>query len=231
MTLNRNLKHIQELITSSEIQFHRKPGSVLLLAASKEQSASIITQAFELGVTNFGENYFQEAQAKIKLLKHLPITWHFIGPVQSNKTKGIATDFDWVHTIDRLKIANLLNEYRSNQMKLLNVCLQINLVGEKTKSGIAVEQASELAMMVSQLPHLCLRGLMTIPPPQNNPEEQYELLMQLTRLMHTINKDRGLTMDTLSMGMTDDLIPAIKAGSTIVRIGRALFGERKGKII
>ncbi|MDP3269829.1 MAG: YggS family pyridoxal phosphate-dependent enzyme [Legionella sp.] len=231
MTLNRNLKHIQELITSSEIQFHRKPGSVLLLAASKEQSASIITQAFESGVTHFGENYFQEAQAKIKLLKHLAITWHFIGPVQSNKTKGIATDFDWVHTIDRLKIANLLNEHRTNQIKPLNVCLQINLVGEKTKSGIAVEQASELAFAVSQLPHLCLRGLMTIPPPQNNPEEQYELLMQLTRLMHTINTDRGLSMDTLSMGMTDDLIPAIKAGSTIVRIGRALFGERKGNIL
>lgn len=164
-------------------------------------------------------------------LKDLPICWHFIGPIQSNKTKGIAKYFNWVHSIDRNKTAKLLNQFRSEQLPPLNVCLQINLAGETTKSGIPPEHAIDLALEVKQLPNLQLRGLMTIPPQQNNMQTQYDLFLKLNQLKESINKTLHLKMDTLSMGMSDDLVPAIKAGSTIVRIGRAIFGERKGKLL
>ena len=226
MTLSYNLNQIQQLITQTELSCKRRPGSVLLLAVSKQQSAQAIKEVFQLGVKNFGENYFQEAQEKIIELKELDLCWHFIGPIQSNKTKGIATNFNWVHSINRIKIAQLLNEYRSTKLPPLNVCLQISLIEEQNKSGIPCEQAADLAFAVSQLPNLKLRGLMTIPPPQINQQEQYNTLIQLNQLMHTLNQQLGLDMDTLSMGMSDDLIPAIKAGSTIVRVGRAIFGER-----
>lgn len=226
MSLEQNLNHVRQLIAQAELISNRKPDSVLLLAVSKKQNIETITKAFQLGATHFGENYYQEALNKISALKDLPISWHFIGPIQSNKTKGIATHFSWVHSINRIIIARQLNEYRPVNLPPLNVCLQVNLVAEETKSGILPEQALELALAISQLPHLKLRGLMTIPPPQKNPEEQYDLLLQLNHLMHSINQESGLKMDTLSMGMSDDLIPAIKAGSTIVRIGRAIFGER-----
>ena len=228
MGLEQRLHQVRQLISQTEYACNRKPGSVLLLAISKNQGIDAIREAFHLGVTDFGENYYQEALHKINALESLPICWHFTGPIQSNKTKGIATHFSWVHSINRLKIAVLLNEHRLPHLPPLNVCLQINLVAEETKSGIPPEQATELALAVSQLPHIHLKGLMTIPPPQKNPEEQYNLLLQLNHLMYSINQDLGLAMDTLSMGMSDDLIPAIKAGSTIVRIGRAIFGERKG---
>lgn len=226
MSLSQNLEKVRQLITQAEETNHRKPNSVVLLAVSKNQSVDFISQAFRLGVLNFGENYYQEALNKINTLKDLPICWHFIGPIQSNKTKGIATHFHWVHSINRIIIARLLNEYRPAHLPPLNVCLQINLVNEETKSGIMPEQAIELAQAISKLPNLKLKGLMTIPPPQKDPIDQYQLLMQLNLLMHSINEQTGLKMDTLSMGMSDDLIPAIKAGSTIVRIGRAIFGER-----
>lgn len=229
MNIGTNIATMKQLITQTELAAHREPGSVLLLAVSKQQSADSITRAFEQGQTHFGENYYQEALEKITQLKQLPICWHYIGPIQSNKTKGIAQHFDWVHSVNRIKIAELLNEYRPNELAPLNVCLQVNLIDEPSKSGIAVEQACELAHAVSQLPKLKLKGLMTIPPPQKNTQEQYELFLQLKQLMHEINKISGLKMDTLSMGMSDDLVPAIQAGSTIVRIGRAIFGERQGK--
>jgi pyridoxal phosphate enzyme (YggS family) len=231
MTLSHNVNQIRHLIAEVEKTSARIPNDVLLLAVSKQQSAKAIAEVFQLGINNFGENYFQEAQAKIAQLKELPICWHFIGPIQSNKTKGIATSFSWVHSVNRLKIAALLNEHRQADLAPLNVCIQINLIDEDTKSGIPPEEAAALAVAVNKLPHLKLRGLMTIPPPQNNPQEQYDLFMQLNHLMHSLNKEYGLKMDTLSMGMSDDLIPAIKAGSTIIRIGRAIFGERKGKLI
>jgi pyridoxal phosphate enzyme (YggS family) len=199
-----------------------------LLAVSKQQSIAMISEAYKAGITDFAENYFQEAEEKITRLKDLSICWHFIGPVQSNKTKGIASLFSWVHSIDRIKIARLLSEHRPLNLPPINVCLQINLCAEQTKAGVASEQATDLAFAVSQLPHVTLKGLMTIPPPPTNEEEQYQLFLRLNHLMHSINQELNLNMDTLSMGMSDDLIPAIKAGSTIVRIGRALFGERKG---
>ena len=226
MNLQSNLNQIQQLIKQAALESGRNENEVLLLAVSKQQSAKSIAQLFELGVKNFGENYFQEAHEKINALKELPICWHFIGPIQSNKAKNIARDFNWVHSINRLKIAQILNEHRPSNLPPLNVCLQVNLVPEETKSGISPEDVIELALSVSQLPHLKLRGLMTIPPPEHNPQKQYELFMQMALLLKSLNIQLGLNMDTLSMGMSDDLVPAIKAGATIVRIGRAIFGER-----
>ncbi|STY28772.1 pyridoxal-5'-phosphate dependent enzyme family [Legionella wadsworthii] len=227
MNLYQNLNDIKQLILQTELECNRKPGSTLLLAVSKQQSVESITQLFHLGVTDFGESYFQEAHQKINALRDLPIQWHFIGPIQSNKTKGIASEFSWVHSVNRFKIAQKLSEHRSYEMTPLNICLQINLVEEETKSGIPPHQASKLAAAVSQLPNLRLRGLMTIPPPIRGIESQYQLFNQLKQLMNSVNLELGLKMDTLSMGMSDDLIPAIKAGATIVRIGRGLFGERQ----
>lgn len=228
MNLSERIKAINQEICQTEISENRTPGSVSLLAVSKQQGIESIREAFNNGIKDFGENYFQEAEAKITQLKQLPICWHFIGPIQSNKTKGIASLFDWVHSIDRIKVAKLLNEFRPPEHPPLNVCLQINLAGEQTKSGVTREEAPNLAFAVSQLPHLNLRGLMTIPPPIRNPQEQYQLFHELNLLMQSINKEFDLKMDTLSMGMSDDLVPAIKAGATIVRIGRAIFGERRG---
>ncbi|MCW8444262.1 YggS family pyridoxal phosphate-dependent enzyme [Fluoribacter gormanii] len=227
MNFYQNLNQIKQLIAQTELECDRNPGSILLLAVSKQQSIEAIRELFHLGVTHFGESYFQEAQQKINALKNMPICWHFIGPIQSNKTKGIANSFSWVHSISRFKIAQYLNEYRPIELGPINVCLQISLVEEKTKSGIPPEHAAELALAISELPHLKLRGLMTIPPPQHDMRTQYELFMQLNQLMHSLNQELGLNMDTLSMGMSDDLVPAIKAGATIVRVGRALFGERQ----
>jgi PLP dependent protein len=226
MTLSERFTQINHLIKQTTLENNRLPSDVLLLAVSKQQSPEVITQAFELGLRDFGENYFQEAFKKITALKNLPLIWHFIGPIQSNKTQGIATNFTWVHSVDRLKIAEKLNEYRPSHLSPLNVCLQINLVGEKTKSGIAPEEAPELALAMNQLPHLKLRGLMSIPPPEKDPQKQYELFIKLTHLQEAMNQKLGLEMDTLSMGMTDDLVPAIQAGATIIRVGRAIFGER-----
>ncbi|MDR3503325.1 MAG: YggS family pyridoxal phosphate-dependent enzyme [Legionella sp.] len=227
MNLQHNLNQIQQLIRQAELENGRNANEVLLLAVSKQQSAESIAKLFELGVRNFGENYFQEAQEKINALKDLPICWHFIGPIQSNKAKNIARDFNWVHSINRLKIAQLLSEHRPSDLPPLKVCLQVNLITEETKSGISPEETTELALAVSQLPHLQLKGLMTIPPPEPDPQKQYELFMQMNQLLKSLNQKLGLSLDTLSMGMSDDLVPAIKAGATIVRIGRAIFGERK----
>ncbi len=227
MTLAERLTQINDLIQQATRESNRTANDVLLLAVSKQQHPEAITKAFKLGLRHFGENYFQEALKKITVLSNLPIIWHFIGPIQSNKTQGIATHFSWVHSVDRLKIALKLNDYRPSELGPLNVCLQINLVGEKTKSGIAPEEALELALAIKQLPHLTLRGLMTIPPPEKDPQKQYELFITLKQLQASINQKLGLEMDTLSMGMSDDLIPAIKAGATIIRVGRAIFGERQ----
>lgn len=231
MMISNNIQSIRSIINQSEISANRIPGSVLLLAVSKQQSTEAISEAFEHGIINFGENYFQEAEKKITQLKNLPIQWHFIGPIQSNKAKGIAALFHWVHSIDRIKVATLLSESRSEQTTPLNVCLQINLTSEPTKSGISIEEAIDLASAVSQLPNINLRGLMTIPPPLNDAREQYQLFLQLKQLMQLLNQQLNLNMDTLSMGMSDDLVPAIKAGATIVRIGQAIFGARKGTSI
>lgn len=223
----QNLKQLQKLITQTEEDSGRNPGSVLLLAVTKQQGIEVIRELYQLGINHFAESYLQEAKQKINCLKNLPLCWHFIGPIQSNKTKEIAFSFSWVHSISRFKIARLLNDLRPPDLGPLNVCLQINLVQEHTKSGVAPEQAAELALAVRQLPNLKLKGLMTIPPVQSDPKNQYDLFLKLNQLMQELNQKFGLTMDTLSMGMSDDFVPAIMAGATIVRVGRALFGERQ----
>lgn len=229
MNISDNLQRIQQRITQAEADSHRKSGSVLLLAVSKQQSVDAIKEAFSQGIADFAENYFQEALGKMQQLSTYPIRWHFIGPIQSNKAKGIAQHFNWVHSVSRIKIAQALNDYRSNDCDPIQVCLHINIEDEASKSGIAPSQAEELAQAIQKMPRLRLRGLMTIPPAHKNASQLYDLFNQLKMLMHALNDKLGLNMDTLSMGMSDDLVPAITAGSTIVRIGRAIFGEREGK--
>lgn len=228
MNLQNNLNQIKQLIAQSTQEIGTTPADVLLLAVTKQQSIETITEAYHYGIKNFAESYFQEAHKKINALKDFPICWHFIGPIQSNKTKGIASNFSWVHSINRLKVAQLLNEHRPAHLKPLNICLQINLIDEETKSGVTPKEATELAWVVNQLPNLKLRGLMTIPPPQKDQKKQYEIFLQLNQLMHFLNDKFKFNMDTLSMGMSNDIVPAIKAGSTIIRIGQALFGTRQG---
>jgi pyridoxal phosphate enzyme (YggS family) len=227
MNIQQNLNQIKQLIFQTTLECKRQPNEVLLLAASKQQNIHAIRTLFNLGITDFGENYVQEAEQKIKALKELPLCWHFIGPIQSNKTKGIARDFHWVHSLSRKKIALLLNRQCATYKKSLNVCLQINLIPEESKSGIPPEEAANLACLVSELPYLKLRGLMTLPPQQKDQQKQYEVFTHLAQLMHSLNQQLKLNMDTLSMGMSQDFIPAIKAGATIIRIGRAIFGERQ----
>ncbi|MFT4058322.1 MAG: YggS family pyridoxal phosphate-dependent enzyme [Legionella sp.] len=227
MDMQQKLTQIKQVITQTALKSSRNPEEILLLAVSKQQSITAIKEAFALGLTHFGESYFQEALIKITNLSDLPLHWHFIGPIQSNKAKGITQHFSWVHSINRFKIAQLLSKYRPPNTEPLNVCLQVNLIPEATKSGITPEKVAQLALAVSHLPNLKLRGLMTIPPTPENQQQQYTLFMQLNQLLHDLNLKLGLTMDTLSMGMTDDLVPAIQAGATIVRLGRAIFGERQ----
>lgn len=200
--------------------------AVALLAVSKGRPISAIQEVFNAGIHNFGESYLQEALPKIYALNALPLCWHFIGPLQSNKTKSIATHFHWVHSIDREKTAVLLDTHRPAHLGPLNVCLQVNLDNENNKSGLNPSQVEQLAYTITQLPQLKLRGLMTIPMPQCGEERQYESFLRLTSLFNQLNKTRALSMDTLSMGMSNDWVAAIRAGSTLVRIGRALFENK-----
>lgn len=228
MTISERVHQIQTLITTATERYEREANTVKLLAVSKGQSSDAIKQAFEAGISDFGENYLQEAQVKMRALSDLAIHWHFIGPIQSNKTRGIAQDFEWVHSVGREEIAMMLAKYRPAHLPALNICLQINLDEEESKSGVSPIQAEKLALFVGQLPSLTLRGLMTIPRPQDNSQQQYESFLRLASLLADLNKKLNLSMDTLSMGMSDDFEAAIRAGSTLVRIGRAIFGERQG---
>ena len=225
-----SLKHqfgqVNDRIRQAELLCHRQ-GQVRLLAVSKTKPASMVREAWELGQRHFGENYLQEALTKIEALADLKdISWHFIGPIQSNKTRDIASHFHWVHSIDRLKVAQRLSDQRPEHLPPLNICLQINTSGEASKSGISPEELPELVRTISQLPQLKLRGLMTIPAPESDPEQQKKPFQALAQMMDQINESQNLAMDTLSMGMTGDLEAAIQEGSTMVRIGTALFGAR-----
>jgi PLP dependent protein len=223
MAITNRIHKVQQLIVTTANSCQRSPKDIQLLVVSKGQPASAIQTAFAAGISDFGESYLQEAQKKIKILASLPLCWHFIGPIQSNKARDIAKDFSWVHSVCREKIATLLAKYRPENLPTLNLCLQVNLDNEKNKSGISPEQLAKLALVVSQLPRLKLRGLMAIPMPQSEEQQQYKSFLRLTNLFNQLNKELNLSMDTLSMGMSDDFIAAIKAGSTIVRIGRAIF--------
>ncbi len=222
-TLKQNFNHILTQINQAEITCQRETGSVQLLAVSKNKPASDIAQAYQFGQRHFGENYLQEALSKQQQLAAFNISWHFIGPIQSNKTRPIATHFDWVHSVDRLKIAQRLSEQRPAHLPPLNICLQVNISDEDTKSGAMLTQLPELIAQVMQLPNLRLRGVMAIPAPQTD----YELQRQPYRKIHKTVMALNLPeLDTFSFGMTGDLEAAIAEGATIVRIGTALFGSR-----
>lgn len=212
-------------IEQTSAKFHRAKNSVQLLAVSKHHSIVAIQEAYEAGQKAFGENYVQELVEKAEALSKLNIEWHFIGPLQSNKTKQIATTASWVHTIDRFKIAQRLNDQRPENLQPLSICIQVNISGEASKSGVMPDELAELAHKISILPHLCLRGLMAIPAPMSNVEKQRETFAKMSELKNQLNK-QGYKLDTLSMGMSGDMRAAIAEGATIVRIGTAIFGSR-----
>lgn len=223
LELEANLQAVRRRIRAAEQACGRPEGSVRLLAVSKTQPATVLRAAYGLGQREFGENYLQEAMEKQDALADLDILWHFIGPIQSNKTRPIAERFDWVHGIDRLKIAQRLSDQRPESMTPLNVCIQVNIGGEWTKSGVAPADVAGLAHAVAGLPRLRLRGLMTIPAPTAEVGEQHAAFRRLRELLESL----GIPgLDTLSMGMSNDLEAAVAEGATLVRIGTSIFGRR-----
>lgn len=220
----QRLKQIRSQIRHAELACNRKPGSVLLLAVSKTKPAGDIALAYQAGQRHFGENYLQEALKKQQELGAFDITWHFIGPIQSNKTKALATHFDWIHSVDSLKIAKRLSEQRPAHLPPLNICLQVNISGEESKSGITLDELPNLVESVAKLPNIKLRGVMAIPSPQDDFEQQRQPYKTLYQAVAKLNNPN---LDTFSFGMTGDLKAAIAEGSTIARIGTALFGERE----
>ncbi len=218
--------------TLERVQFARSAAGravddVTVLGVSKQQPVAAIRAAYQAGLRNFGENFLQEATVKLAELEALDITWHFIGRIQSNKTRAIAEMFQWVHTVDRLKIATRLNDQRPHFSPPLNVCIQVNLAGEPQKGGVEESEVADLARATMSLPRLRLRGLMTLPPTTPDPETNAPLFSRLNTLKAALI-DAGIPLDTLSMGMSADLEAAIGHGSTIVRIGTAIFGPRQG---
>ena len=220
-----NLQATRAAIEQAVKSAHRNITEVHLLAVSKTFPASAVREAYEAGQTAFGENYVQEALDKIHALSDLPLEWHFIGPLQSNKTRSIAENFAWVHSVDRLKIAERLSAQRPAHLPALNICLQVNVSREESKSGVALEEAGRLAREVATLPRLKLRGLMSIPSPASDEAQQRVPFSQMRELLEDLNS-QGMNLDTLSMGMSLDYRAAILEGATIVRIGTAIFGNR-----
>jgi hypothetical protein len=208
------------------MRYGREADSVRLIAVSKTQPAAAIRALAECGQQDFGENYLQEALPKLAALADLPLTWHFIGQLQANKTRGVAEHFHWVHTLDRERIAVRLNEQRGAHGPPLNVCIQVRLEQEPGKGGISKTELAPLARRVLELPRLRLRGLMCIPPPREGFEAQRQLFAELADCVREL-REQGMPLDTLSMGMSGDLEAAVAAGATCVRIGTAIFGERK----
>ena len=224
--ISTQLEAVRQRIQAACLAAGRQPQEVRLLAVSKTFGTEAVQAAFAAGQTAFGENYIQEAVQKITALRHLPIEWHCIGPIQSNKTRLVAEHFDWVHTVDRLKTAQRLSEQRPAQLAPLQVCIQVNVDGGATKSGLVPADALVLAQAVSQLPRLQLRGIMCIPEPAPNFAAACEVFKRASDLFATL-KAQGLALDTLSMGMSADLEAAIASGSTLVRVGSAIFGTRQ----
>ena len=221
-TIAANISTLESRILSAARAAQRDPAAICLLAVSKTKPADAIREAFAAGLRDFGENYLQEALGKQAELTDLPLCWHFIGPIQSNKTRAIAENFAWVHSVDRLKIAQRLSEQRPTGLEPLNICIQVNVSGEASKSGCTPEDLPALAASISQLPRLKLRGLMAIPEPTEDVEAQTAAFAAVRTLRDNLN----LPLDTLSMGMSHDLEAAIAQGATWVRIGTALFGAR-----
>ena len=224
-SIAENLAQVHAQIQASCQAAGRPESSVRLLAVSKTWGADAVRAAHAAGQTAFGENYIQEAVDKITALHDLPLEWHCIGPIQSNKTRLVAEHFDWVHSIDRLKIAQRLSEQRPAHLPPLQVCIQVNVDGGATKSGVAPQDLPALAQAVAALPRLQLRGLMTIPEPAESPEAARAVHRQARQLLEALQA-QGLALDTLSMGMSADMEAAILEGSTLVRVGTAIFGKR-----
>ncbi len=227
MTITENLKKVQNAILSACQQADRSSDDVTLVAVSKRHPAEKIREAFEFGQSDFGENYLNEALEKQTLLEELNITWHFIGHIQSNKTRKIAENFAWAHTVDSLKIAQRLSNQRPAELPPLNLCLQINIDGEESKSGLDPDKSQllELAQTAEKLPQIKLRGLMCIPAPKDNKDDELATFTKMKALQDYLNQ-HGCQLDTLSMGMSGDIDAAIMAGSTMVRVGTAIFGQR-----
>jgi pyridoxal phosphate enzyme (YggS family) len=222
-SIAESLELVKQRLLRAEASAMRAPGSVTLVAVSKTQPASCIKEAWDAGQRHFGESYLQEALAKQAELAGLDLIWHFIGPIQSNKTRLIAGHFDWVHGVDRLKIAERLNEQRPENLPPLNVCLQVNISDEASKSGVSLAELPALATQLAKLPQLKLRGLMAIPEPSVCMEMQR---IPFRRMRLALDALHAPGMDTLSMGMSDDLEAAVMEGATLVRIGSAIFGAR-----
>ncbi|RKS87618.1 hypothetical protein DES39_0858 [Orbus hercynius] len=230
MTMQTNLQHIAERITDASKQCDRDPKQIKLIAVSKTKPCTLIEDAILAGQRAFGENYVQEGVEKVQYFQQhhadTALEWHFIGPLQSNKTKIVAEHFDWVQTIDRLKIAHRLSEQRPSSLSPLNVLIQINISHEESKSGIHPDEMLTLARAILALPNLTLRGLMAIPKAEIEPEQQLIAFKQMFTLYQQLQQSAP-DIDTLSMGMSDDMASAILAGSTMVRIGSAIFGARE----
>jgi pyridoxal phosphate enzyme (YggS family) len=224
--LSDNISKLLQRVRLAAEKSQRHSSDIVVLAVSKSRPAEEIRAAFAMGLEQFGESYLQEAVEKIEALHDLAITWHFIGPIQSNKTRPIATHFDWVHSVDRARVAKRLSEQRPEGLPPLQVCLQVNISGEITKSGVALADLPALASEVTSLPRLQLRGLMAIPAPTDDERLQRESFATLRRAMESL-REVAPGMDTLSMGMSDDLEAAIAEGSNLIRVGTALFGPRQ----
>ena len=222
-----NLQSVRQRIAAAAVASGREPGSVQLLAVSKTFPGAAVREAHAAGQRAFGENYVQESLAKIEELADLraQLEWHLIGPLQSNKTRGVAEAFDWVHSVDRLKIAQRLSEQRPATLAPLQICLQVNVSGEASKSGLSPAELPEVARAVAALPRLQLRGLMSIPEATADPQAQRVPHRLLRELLEGL-RAQGLPMDTLSMGMSGDLEAAVAEGASIVRVGTAIFGTR-----
>jgi len=223
--ISERLTQVRQQIINCACACDRDPQEIILIAVSKTKPVSDIIAAYDAGQRAFGENYLQEAEAKITALADYAIEWHFIGRIQSNKTAIIARHFDWVHTLGSLKHARRLHEQRPQALSPLNICIQLNLSGESSKGGISADELPALAAQINDLERLRLRGLMTMPPATSSEQEQRELFSRL-RLLQTDLQQQGLPLDTLSMGMSNDMQAAICEGATMVRIGTAIFGAR-----
>lgn len=229
-SITQRLQAVQQRMERVSVRCGRNPADVQLLAVGKTFGPAVLRQAHAAGQRAFGENYVQEALAKIEALADLrpSIVWHLIGPLQSNKTRAVAAQFDWVHTVDRLKVAQRLAEQRPAELPPLNLCLQVNVSGEASKSGVHPDELPALARAVAALPpgRVRLRGLMSIPEPCEDPEHLRPAHARLRQLRDQLQAEQGLVLDTLSMGMSADLEAAIAEGATLVRVGTALFGVR-----
>lgn len=226
MDLAHNLTQVKARVREAAIACGRDPDAITVLAVSKMQSPQAVSKVAQSGQYDFGENYVQEALDKQISVANPALIWHFIGPIQSNKTRAIAENFSWVHSVDRLKIAQRLSAQRPANAPPLNVCIEVNVSGESSKSGVLPEAAAALAEQVAALPQLKLRGLMAIPAPTSDVQQQRLAFAQVHALFDALNQ-RGLKLDTLSMGMSGDLEAAIAEGATIVRVGTAIFGPRQ----